>query len=304
MDGGLPGQMEALEQSFDVIRLRKPDPERVLQENAQKIQAITTFLTPVSRSLIEALPNLEIIAVGAVGIDHIDCIAAEKREVAVTNTPDVLTDDTADVAMLLLLNVARRAVEGDAYVRAGLWKSGPLSLGNSLGGKTVGIVGLGRIGKAVAHRAAAFGMRVAYHGPSEKPEQPYSYYADLEDMARDCDFLVLTCPGGSKTEGIVNYKVLEALGPQGFLINVARGTVVNEEDLLVALQNKTIAGAGLDVFINEPHVPEALIRMDNVVLTPHIGSATIETRRKMGEIVVENLLAHFDGRPLLTQVDL
>ena len=302
LDGGHPGQIEAMSQHFDIIRPGKPDPERVIHEHKNQIQAITTFLTPVSRSLIEALPNLEIIATGAVGLDHIDLTSARSRSIAVTNTPDVLTDDTADVAMLLMLNVARRAVEGDAYIRAGLWKKGPLALGSSLSGKRIGIVGMGRIGQAVAKRAAGFNMKISYFGPNEKAELTYQYYGDLKTLATQSDFLVITCPGGEKTRHMIDYNVLMALGPAGCLINVSRGTVVKEDDLLIALRNKGLAGAGLDVYENEPHVPEALLTMDNVVLTPHIGSATRETREKMGRIVVENLLAHFEGRALLTPV--
>jgi hydroxypyruvate reductase len=210
MDSGHPGQIEALERHFDVIRPGKPDPERIIRDRQKEIQGITTFLTPVSKNLIEALPNLEIIATGAVGTDHIDLNAARGRSIAVTNTPDVLTDDTADVAMLLMLNVARRAVEGDAYVRAGLWNNGPLSLGTSLSGKKIGIVGLGRIGQAVARRAEAFNMDISYHGPREKPDQPYTYYKDIEALAHDVDFLILTCPGGPATHHLVDYKILQA----------------------------------------------------------------------------------------------
>ena len=302
MDNGHPGQMEAMEEHFRVVKLRKPDPDRIIREHSDEIKGIATFLTPVGKNLIEALPNLEIIAVGAAGLDHIDLETAWSRGIAVTNTPDILTDDTADVAMLLMLNVARRAVEGDAFVRAGLWRNGNLPLGATLSEKTAGIVGLGRIGGAIAQRAAAFNMDVAYYGPSEKPDETYRYYNSLEVMAEECDFLILTCAGGEKTRHLVDSRILKALGPKGFVINVSRGSVIRERDLLVALRNKNIAGAGLDVYDNEPDVPEELITMDNVVLTPHIGSATMETRVKMGRIVVENLLAQFEARPLLTSI--
>ncbi|MCB1531355.1 MAG: 2-hydroxyacid dehydrogenase [Alphaproteobacteria bacterium] len=302
LDSGHPGQMNALDEHFEVIRPAKPDPERIIQEHQHEIKALTTYLTPVSRNLMEYLPNLEIVACGAVGFDHIDLEAAKQRGIAVTNTPDVLTDDTADVALLLLLNVVRRAVEGDAFVRARMWEKGVFPLGHTMAGKTAGIVGLGRIGQAIAQRLQAFNVEIVYHGPSEKPEQPFQYYADLKAMAADVDFLILACRGGEATKGLIDHSVLKALGPHGFLINIARGSVVNQDDLLVALSNKSIAGAGLDVYDNEPRVPEALFTMDHVVLTPHIGSATIETRTKMGEIVVNNLLAHFEGRTLLTPV--
>ncbi len=303
MDRGHQGQLELLEEHFEVIRPKKPDPERIIREHATEIQAITTFLTPISRQLIEALPNLEIIAVGAVGLDHIDMKAASERGIEVTNTPDVLTDDTADVAMMLMLNLARRGVEGDAYVRAGLWhQQGPLPLGTSLSGKTLGIVGLGRIGQAVAKRASAFNMEISYFGPNVKEDQPYRYYDDIQAMARASDFMILTCTGGKDTEWLINYETLEALGPDSFLVNIARGSVIKEKDLLRALSNRAIAGAGLDVYEHEPQAPEALFTMDNVVLTPHVGSATVETRVEMGNIVVKNLLAHFEGSPLLTKV--
>ncbi len=296
-------QMPMLEEHFEVIRLwREQDPEATIQKRSHDISAIVSSLLPVSRNLIEALPNLEIITNCAVGYNNIDIAACRERGIAVTNTPDVLTDDTADVALLLILNVMRRAVEGDAYVRAGMWQSGPLALGTCLAGKTVGIIGLGRIGKAIARRSEAFGMKIIYHGRHKQADQPYPYYKDLEEMAKDSDVLVAICPGNKETEGLVNHKILKALGPQGFFINVARGTVVVEQDLVIALANREIAGAGLDVYQNEPNVPKELLTMDNVVLTPHIGSATMETRTKMVQIVLDNLLAHFDGKSLLTPV--
>jgi len=300
LDHGHPGQLEAMEDHFEVVHPSRDDPEAVIRAHQSEIQAVTSYLTPVGASLISALPALEIIALGAVGYDHVDVETAKSRGVAMTNTPEVLTDDTADIGMMLLLNVARRSVEGDAFVRAGLWANGPLPLGHTLSGKKLGIVGMGRIGQAVAQRAKAFNMEVVYHGPRKKEGLSEAFYPDLIQMARDVDFLMLCCVGGQTTENMVDYKVLEALGPKGYVINIARGSVIHQQDLLIALSNKAIAGAGLDVYDNEPHVPKELFRMDNVVLTPHIGSATIETRTKMGQIVVGNLLAHFAGKPLLT----
>jgi len=299
-------QLRLLDDHFDVIRLwQEENPERVIEERGREISAVTASLLPVSRSLIEALPNLEIVANSAVGYDNIDLEACKERGILVTNTPDVLTNDTADTALLLTLNVMRRAVEGDAYLRAGLWKkSGPLPLGSNLSGKTAGIIGLGRIGQAIAHRIEAFDMTVVYQGPRKKTDFAYKYYEDLEQMVEEVDVLVAACPGGAATQGIVNEKILKALGPEGFFINIARGSVVEQEALIMALANKHIAGAGLDVYWNEPNVPQELLTMDNVVLTPHIGSATTETRHKMGQIVLGNLLAHFDGQPLLTEVKL
>lgn len=300
----LPAEMEVLESRFQVIRLwEESDPDGALQRYRTGIAGIvSTYATPVSRRLMEALPNLEIVAQFGVGVDNIDLAAAREMEIAVTNTPDVLTDDTADVALALILAVARRVVEGDMFVRVGKWKGGALPLGTSLAGKVAGIVGMGRIGQAVARRCAAFGMDIVYCGPREKAGLPYRYVAEPVKLAELCDFMVLSCRGGEDTENLVDYRVLEALGPAGFLINVARGSVVNEQDLLIALRNGVIRGAGLDVYRDEPRVPEALFSMDNVVLLPHIGSATMETRGAMGRMVIENLLAHFGGRPLKTPV--
>jgi len=299
----MPKEMEALESHFSVIRLwKEKDPEAVLQKHKNEITGIvSTWETPVSARLISALPNLEIISQCAVGIDNIDLKAAAARGVAVTNTPGVLTDDTADIALALILATARRIVEGDMYVRVGKWLNGDMPLGTSLSGKTAGIIGLGRIGKAIARRCEAFNMKVIYNGPHKK-DVAYEYYKDLKIMAAASDFLVVAASGGPATENLVDYKILDSLGPKGVLINIARGSVVKEDDLLVALSNKAIGGAGLDVHAREPHVPEALFPMDNVVLLPHVGSATHETRSRMGQLVVDNLLAHFSGQPLKTPV--
>lgn len=302
----LPAEMAELETHFNVIRLwEQRDPEKAIADHRDDIVGILSTYDSrgVSRRLIEALPNLGIIAQFGVGYDNIDVVAAHKRGIAVTNTPDVLTDDTADVALFLMLNVSRRAVEADMFVRVGKWQSGArMPLSCSLSGKTVGIYGLGKIGKAIARRAESFNMKIIYCSRSRKDDTEYAFYENIIDMARDSDFLVLACAGGEGTKNVVDYKVLSALGPKGFLINIARGSVVKEDDLLIALKNKEIAGAGLDVFASEPYVPEEMIKMDNVVLSPHVGSATVETRAKMGQLVVQNFLAHFQGKPLLTPV--
>lgn len=302
----LEKEMKQLESGYNVIRLWEAnDPVAEIERHRHDVQAIlsTYNSSGVSERLMSALPNLEVIAQFGVGYDNIDLQAAHARGIAVTNTPDVLTDDTADVALFLMLNVARRAVEADMFVRVGRWKSGAMPLSTSISEKTVGVVGLGNIGKAIAQRAAAFNTTVVYHSRSEK-DVPYKYYSDLSEMAQDCDFLILACAGGPETENLIDYKILEKLGPSGFLINIARGSVVNEEDLLIALRNQAIAGAGLDVFANEPDVPEELLKMDNVVLSPHVGSATVETRSKMGQLVIDNLNAHFEGQSLLSPVKL
>lgn len=301
----LPAEMDALEGSFDLIRLwKEADPEAVLQAHKNDIVGILSAYNgmPVTARILSSLPNLEIVAQFGVGVDNIDLQAAKSRGIFVTNTPDILTPDTADIALSLILCLLRRIVEADMYVRVGKWASGAFSLSSSLSGKTVGIVGMGRIGQAIARRCLAFDMKIVYHGPRQKSDLAYPYYADLLQMAQASDVLVMACPGGAETKNLITSKILKALGPKGFLVNIARGSVVNTEDLLIALRNRDIAGAGLDVYENEPNVPEALISMDNVVLLPHVGSATSETRSEMGCLVIANILAHFEGTPLLTPV--
>lgn len=302
----LQNEMKLLEREFNVLRLwESHEPEQLIKDHAQDIAGILSTYngSGVSERLMKALQNLEIIAQFGVGYDNIDLEAAKQHNITVTNTPDVLTDDTADVALFLMLNVARRAVEADMFVRVGRWHSGPMPLSTSVSEKTVGIVGLGKIGKAIAKRAEAFNTNVIYHSRTQK-DVPYTFYDNLEDMAKAADFLILACSGGDDTAGIIDYKILDALGPKGYLINIARGSVVNEEDLLIALRNKDIAGAGLDVFADEPNVPDEMLKMDNVVLSPHVGSATHETRAKMGQLVIANFKACFDGEAVLTPVKL
>lgn len=299
---GHPEQLETLEKNFEIIRLWKHrDPDSAIKEHASNIVAMTTYLAPVRENLISALPNLEIIAIGAAGYDHVDLKAAQRSGITVTNTPDVLTDETADLGMALMLALTRRVVEGDAFIRAGLWKNQGFPLGVSLKGKTLGIVGLGKIGQALARRAEVFGMKISYFGPNKK-DFPFAYYNDLAELARDCDILALTCMGGPNTKGIIDYNILAHLGSKGFLLNIARGSVVVQEDLLIALKNKIIAGAALDVYDNEPDVPESLFVMDNVVLSPHIGSATYETRKAMGELVVHNIVSCLNGEGVLNSL--
>ncbi len=299
----LPNEMKDLEERFNTIVLwRQADPEETIQAYKEEIQAIATnHVFPLRRELMEALPNLEIISTNSVGTNHIDLEAAKVRDIKVTNTPDVLSECTADTALCLMLSVMRRICEGDLYVRVGKWFHGDMPLGRRPRGKLCGIVGLGRIGKEIARRCEAFGMEIAYHGRT-KQDVAYRYYPDLTRMAGDCDVMILSCPGGPETVNLVDSHILEALGPEGFLINVSRGTVVDEPALIAALQGGVIAGAGLDVFLNEPDVPQEFISMDNVVLLPHIGSATFETRTEMGQLVIDNIAAHFEGKPLLTEV--
>lgn len=301
----LPPEMAVLEETYNVVNLRKaPDPEQAIRAVAHDVRAVlSSYNGPgVSAKMMAALPNLAVIAQFGVGVDNIDLQAAEARQVAVTNTPDLLTDDTADTALGLMLAVARRVVEGDMYIRTGKWVDGPLPLGTSISGKMVGIVGLGRIGQAIARRCLAFNTTVVYHGPREKADQPYRYYPDLATMAREVDILVLACQGGEGTRHLVNRTVLSAMKPRSIVVNIARGSVVDQDALVEMLVNRKLGGAGLDVFAHEPQVPDELKALDNVVMTPHVGSATLETRTKMGQLVLDNLAAHFDGRPLLTPV--
>ena len=299
----LPAEMKEVEKNFNLLKLwKQDDPEEALHTYKNDIVGIlsTAGGMGVTRRMIEGLPNLELIAQFGVGVDNLDLEAARERHITVTNTPDVLTNDTADTALALILATLRRIVEADVTVRTGGWR--PFPLGATMTGKRVGIIGLGRIGQAIAKRCEAFEMKIAYHGRSEKKEFAYQYYADLLQMATNVDVLVAACPGGAETHHIVNQKILKALGPEGFLINISRGSVINTEDLLIALSNRDIAGAGLDVYENEPEVPEALKSMDNVVLLPHIGSATLETRTAMGQLVLANIMAHFEGKAPLTPV--
>jgi lactate dehydrogenase-like 2-hydroxyacid dehydrogenase len=256
----------------------------------------------VSRELIANLPALEVISVFGVGYDRYDVAAARERGVPVTNTPDVLTDDVADMGISLMLAIARTVPQADKYVREGQWPNGPMPLARKVSGARLGIVGLGRIGSAIARRAAGFDMSIAYTSRNKVADSPYAYYPTPTALAAEVDFLMVITPGGAGTKGLINADVLNALGSKGYLINVARGSVVDESALIVALQNKVIAGAALDVFENEPHVPAALCAMSNVVLTPHVASATWQTRRAMADLAFGNLQAHFAGKPLLTPV--
>jgi lactate dehydrogenase-like 2-hydroxyacid dehydrogenase len=232
----------------------------------------------------------------------VDVPAAIEHGIPVTHTPDVLTDDVADLAMGLVLSVGRTIPQADKFVRAGQWPNGPIALARKVSGARMGIVGMGRIGKAIAKRASGFGMSIAYTARTEKPDSGYRFFASAAALAAQVDFLVVITPGGAGTHHLINAEVLKALGARGFLINVARGSVVDEQALIEALQNGTIAGAGLDVFANEPQVPEAFWSMGNVVLTPHMASATTETRQAMADLAFANMQAGISGQPLRTPV--
>ena len=256
----------------------------------------------VSAELMAQLPALELISIMGVGYDGVDVAAAKARGVMVTHTPNVLNDDVADLAIGLMLCAARQLPAADRFVRSGQWLKGPMPLARKMSGARLGLVGMGRIGQAIAHRAQAFGMQIAYHTRTLKADVPYAHHPDLLSLARDSDFLVLITPGGAGTRHLVNAQVLQALGPKGILVNVARGSVVDEAALIEALEGGVIGGAALDVFEDEPRVPQRLMDLPQVVLVPHIGSATGQTRQAMADLAFNNLREHFAGRSVLTPV--
>ena len=258
--------------------------------------------TVTPTSLLDALPKLEIISVFGVGYDGVPVDYCRKRGLKVTNTPDVLTDDVADVAVGLVLMTGRGFARLERFARSGQWlKQGP-ELTTKLGGKTAGILGLGRIGKGIAQRLSAMGMSIAYTGRKPQDGVPYRFIPDLVGLARESDFLIVACPGGEATRNIVNAEVLAALGKDGTIVNIARGSIIDEPALVDALQRGTIKAAGLDVFADEPNIPAPLMTMDNVVLLPHVGSATRETRQAMGDLCKANLDAWFRDRKTLTLI--
>jgi hydroxypyruvate reductase len=256
----------------------------------------------VPAALIEQLPALEVISVMGVGYDGVDVAAAKARGIMVTHTPNVLNDDVADLALGLMLSASRQLPAADRFVRSGLWLQGNMPLARKMSGARLGIVGMGRIGQAIAQRALGFNMGIAYTARSAKLALPYAYHPSAEALAANVDFLVVITPGGAGTRHLINAAVLKALGPKGFLVNVARGSVVDEQALVEALEAGTIAGAGLDVFEDEPRVPQRLLDLHKVVLTPHIGSATAATRQAMADLAFNNLAAHLAGRTVLTPV--
>lgn len=313
-----------MEDRVDVITMgdMMPEPERLLQArgfrlhrtsekpvgdivaaHGPRIRAIATRgRERTDAALIERLPALEIVANFGVGYDSIDLAAAARRGIVVTNTPDVLDDEVADFTVGLLLATVRRLPQADRWLRAGRWLDAQFPLGPTLRDRTVGLIGMGRIGRRIAKRIAAFDVPVVYHTRRPRTDVPYRHYPDLLAMARDADTLVAVVPGGEETRHLVDARVLEALGPRGILVNVARGSVVDQDALVRALEQGKILAAGLDVFADEPNVPKALLDLDNVVLIPHCGSATHHTRGRMGRLVVDNLVSWFEGHGPLTPV--
>lgn len=304
----MPWLMERLHAGYRVhdrshLDTASEEARTAFEAAAPRIRAIVANgEAKVPRALLERLPAAEMISVFGVGYDGVDVPAATERGMPVTNTPDVLTDDVADLGIALLLAIARRVPQADRFVREGKWLKGPHPLARKVTGARLGIVGMGRIGQAIARRAQAFDMQIAYTTRTPRDDVPYRHYPDAAALAAEVDFLIVITPGGEATRGLIDARVLAALGPDGYLVNVARGTVVDQPALVAALREGTIAGAALDVFIDEPNVPPELFVMENVVLTPHMASGTRQTREAMAQLTLDNLDAHFAGRPLLTPV--
>jgi lactate dehydrogenase-like 2-hydroxyacid dehydrogenase len=295
----MPYLLEELEKRYAVEKLyEEKDALGFLQEHAGRFRAaVTSTFTGLKADMVDLLPAVEIVSSFGVGTDSLDVAYASKKGIKVANTPDVLNEDTANMAITLLLATTRDIVANDRFVREGRWAKGetpPLAQG--IEGKKVGLVGLGRIGSVIAEKLLTFGCQVTYHARNKKPDAPYAYYTDLIAMAGDCAALIAILPGGDATQGIISREVLQALGPKGTFINIARGTVVDEVALVELLQTGELGRAGLDVFVDEPNAPEALFALDNVVLQPHMGSATVETRKAMADRVVSNLEDYFAAK--------
>jgi lactate dehydrogenase-like 2-hydroxyacid dehydrogenase len=280
------------------------DPDAWLAKQGPRLRALASngHQFPIDAGVMRRLPKLEIIASFGVGYEHIDAQWAGEHGIIVTHTPGVLDDEVADIAMALTVMAVRRLPQAERFLRAGEWPTSSFPLTASLNGRTMGILGLGRIGKAIARRAQSFGLEIVYHGRHAQPDVPHRFYPSLTEMAKACDILMVAAPGGPETRRLVDAEVLGALGPDGVIINIARGTLVDEQALIEALRMGTILAAGLDVYENEPNVPAELIALDNAVLLPHVGSASVKTRRAMADCVVDNLVAWSEEKPPLTPV--
>ena len=294
--GGVTDVMrQRLEAAFTVHQLSDFDPEKITH-------VVTNGHDGVNPDLMASLTNLKVISGYGVGYDAVDADEAARRGIIVTHTPNVLNQEVATTALLLMLSCYREVLRDDAYVRAGTWEDkGNAALTRSADGQTVGILGLGRIGQAIADKLAPFDAKILYHGRSKK-DVPYTYFDNLTEIAKASDVLICITPGGPSTEKIVNAEVMAALGPKGTLINVSRGSVVDEAALITALKSGALGWAGLDVFEGEPHVPQALRDLPNTVLLPHVGSATVETRAAMGALTVDNLLQHLKDGTVISAV--
>ncbi|PJG49752.1 hydroxyacid dehydrogenase [Sphingobium sp. LB126] len=295
---------EALAQRFAIHAVAADADLDALPDAVREARALVSFGTVgAPAAIMDALPRLEIIGLFSVGYDKVDVHHAQARGIRVTNTPDVLTDDVADLAVGLLYATVRNIAANDRMVRAGEWAQGVRpALCRRVTGKRIGILGLGRIGRAIARRLEPVAGEILYHSRRAVVDAAYRYVADPLDFARASDVIIVATSGGPETPGLVDAAMLDALGPEGFIVNISRGSVIDEDALVAALAERRIAGAGLDVFVDEPHVPEALIAMDQVVLQPHQGSATVETRKAMADLVLANLDAWAAGEPLLTPV--
>lgn len=298
-----PHAVARLEERFQIVRAERPAGDAVSSQHAAQIKGIAA-MTRIDASLIDSLPHLEIVSSFGVGYDHVDAKHAATRNVVVTNTPDVLTEEVADTAIGLLINAVRELPKAEQWLREGRWVTeGPYRLTNgTLRGRRVGIFGMGRIGLAIARRIEAFGLSVAYHNRRPVDGVPYRYFGSLVELAANVDTLISVAPSTPQTEKAVNAEILSALGPTGVFVNIGRGTTVDEADLAAALHDGTIQAAGLDVFYDEPNVPENLVSAPNASLLPHVGSATIHTRQAMADLVVDNLIAWFSTGAALTPV--
>ncbi len=300
----MPLIVEGVDKAFTLFKLwEQPDEEAFFKEHGSSIRAIAGGAKKrMDSAYLGRIPKLEIVSNFGVGYDGVDASWCGKNKIIVTNTPDVLTDEVADLTIGLLLSTIRQLPQADAFLRRGDWLKGPFPLTTTLRGRKVGILALGRIGKAVARRLEGFGVEISYHGRSRQADVPYAYHPTLKGMAEAVDVLISVAPGGAETNKIINAEVLEALGPEGILINVGRGTVVDEKALIAALKAGRILTAGLDVFEDEPRVPAELMAMPHVVLLPHVGSGSHHTRRLMGQLVVDNLISWFEGKGPITPV--
>lgn len=302
----MPKVTAALDAAFGTIR---PWPtvtvdDWLLEAPRVGIRGIATHLVhrPIGAATFDRLPDLEIVANFGVGYDNVDAAEAQRRGIVVTNTPDVLTEDVADVALGLLISAVRQLPAAERYLRDGSWVEKPFPLTATLRGRTVGIIGLGRIGKAIARRCEACGLSVAYHGRTRQPGVSYAYHASVMDLAAACDVLIAVVPGGESTRRIIDGPVLAALGAEGVFINVGRGSLVDEDALLHALRARTILAAGLDVYEGEPRIRSEFLTLDNAVILPHVGSGSLHTRNAMGQLMLDNLLSWFGGKGPLTPV--
>ena len=297
--------LDRLSSSFVVYRLyEQSSPAVFIQHHAATIRAVVTRGdVGVSREIMEALPHIGVIAIFGVGTDAVDLAYARSRNIAVTITSGVLTNDVADMAMGLLLSGARQLCQGDRFVREGRWLKSSPALATQVSGKRIGIFGMGNIGRAIARRASGFDMEILYTDRTKSDELPYQWCPNILTLARNCDFLVIAASGGEANRGLINSTVFNIMPKHAWLINIARGTLVDQQALIHALQNGDIAGAGLDVYEQEPQVPSELIAMDNVVLQPHVASATHETRQKMSDVVFANIDAFFRDAPLPNAID-